>query len=138
MPLILRFKTFACLAPVFWALSAASFGQVPRFRHVFLVVEGNQSYTSVIRNPAMPYLNSLADRYGRATNYYANSTAEGSGQLHRSSIGNYFMLTTGELITSDDRFGGVVTDDNIVRELVAAGKTWKSYAESLPAVGYTD
>ncbi len=27
--------------------------------------------------------------------------------------------------------------DNVVRELTAAGKTWKSYAESLPSVGYT-
>ena len=47
MPLILRFKALACLAAVSLALGAASFGQVPRFRHVFLVVEGNQSYTSV-------------------------------------------------------------------------------------------
>jgi hypothetical protein len=27
--------------------------------------------------------------------------------------------------------------DNIVRELIAAGKKWKSYAESLPNAGYT-
>ncbi len=27
--------------------------------------------------------------------------------------------------------------DNVVRELLAAGKTWKSYAEDLPSVGYT-
>jgi len=29
-----------------------------------------------------------------------------------------------------------VSMDNVVRELVAAGKTWKAYAESLPSVGY--
>ena len=134
MPLILRFKTFACLAPVFWALGAASFAQVPRFRHVFLVVEGNQSYTSVIGNPAMPYLNSLADRYGRATNYYANS---------HPSIGNYFALTIGETFTNNNNpgfsgccEGGIVTGDNIVRELVAAGMTWKSYAEGFLGIEY--
>jgi acid phosphatase len=27
--------------------------------------------------------------------------------------------------------------DNVVHELIAAGKTWKSYAEDLPKVGYT-
>jgi acid phosphatase len=30
-----------------------------------------------------------------------------------------------------------VSADNLLRELIAAGKTWKSYAESLPSVGYT-
>ncbi len=30
-----------------------------------------------------------------------------------------------------------MTVDNVVRRLLAGGKTWKSYAEDLPAVGYT-
>lgn len=76
----------------------------------------------------MPYLNSLAKQYALATNYYAN--------VH-PSIGNYFMLTTGQLITTNDAFTGPVNVDNLVRELLAAGKTWRSYAESLPSVGYT-
>src|SRR6266700_4357754 len=76
----------------------------------------------------MPYLNRLADRYGLATQYYANT---------HPSIGNYFMLTVGDTVTNDDDFSGTVTRDNIVRRLVAAGKTWKSYAEDLPSVGYT-
>jgi phospholipase C len=76
----------------------------------------------------MPYLNRLANQYGLATQYYAN--------IH-PSIGNYFMLTTGKTTPSADNFVGTVSDDNVVRELIAAGKTWKSYAESLPSVGYT-
>lgn len=100
---------------------------VPRFGHVVLVVEENHSYSSVVGNSAMPYLNSLAQRYGLATNYFAN--------VHQS-IGNYFMLTTGQLVTVDDSFTGTVDADNLVRELVAAHKTWKSYAESLPSTGY--
>jgi hypothetical protein len=75
----------------------------------------------------MPYLNGLASQYGLATQYYAN--------VH-PSIGNYFMLTTGQIETTDDAFQGTVTDDNIVRELVKANKTWHSYAESLPSPGY--
>jgi acid phosphatase len=47
------------------------------------------------------------------------------------------MLTTGQLVTNDDTFSGTVSVDNLVRELLAAGKTWKAYAESLPSVGYT-
>jgi acid phosphatase len=101
---------------------------LPSFSRVFVVVEENQNYSSVIGSASMPYLNTLASRYGLATNYYAN--------VH-PSIGNYFWLTTGQTITSDSNFAGTVTEDNIVRQLLAAGKTWKSYAESLPSVGYT-
>ena len=103
-------------------------GSLPQFGHVVLVMEENHGYSDVIGNPAMPYLNSLATKYGLATQYYAN--------VH-PSIGNYLMLTTGQIITTNDSFTGTVSDDNIVRELLTAGKTWKSYAEGLPSVGYT-
>lgn len=96
--------------------------------HVFLVIEENHGYSAVIGSSSMPWLNSLASQFGLATNYYANS---------HPSIGNYFMLTTGQLVTTDDSFTGTVDVDNLARELIAAGKTWKSYAESLPSAGYT-
>ena len=100
----------------------------PRFGHVVIVVEENTDYASVRDGLWTPYLDSLASQYALATQYYANT---------HPSIGNYFMLTTGKIITTDDGFSGTVTDDNVVRELLAAGKTWKSYAEDLPSVGYT-
>jgi len=101
---------------------------VPQVGHVILLLEENHSYSTVIGNPAMPFLNSLATKGGLATNYFANS---------HPSIGNYFMLTTGQMITQDDTFTSTVDADNIVHEILASGKTWKSYAESLPSVGYT-
>jgi hypothetical protein len=101
---------------------------MPRFGHVFMVVEENHSYESVVGSASMPYLNGLANRYGLAINYYADT---------HPSIGNYFMMTTGQIITNDDNFSGTVSSDNIVRELTLAGKTWRTYAESLPSVGYT-
>lgn len=76
----------------------------------------------------MPYFNSLAKQYGLATDYYADA---------HPSIGNYFMLTAGQIETIDDSFSGTIGDDNIVRELVKAGKTWRSYAEAIPNAGYT-
>jgi len=103
-------------------------GTFPQFGHVVLVVEENHSYSEVIGSSAMPYLNSLASQYGLATQYFANT---------HPSIGSYFMLTTGQLVTNDDAFAGPVGVDNIVRDLFAAGKSWKSYAESIPSVGYT-
>jgi len=95
---------------------------------VVLVVEENHGYSDVIGNSAMPYLNDLATKNGLATQYFANT---------HPSLGNYFMLTAGQEITNDDGFTGIVDADNIVVELLAAGKTWKSYAESIPSIGFT-
>jgi len=101
--------------------------QIPNSNHVVVVLEENESYPAVIGSPSMPYLNSLAQQNALATQYYAN--------VH-PSIGNYFMLTAGQLVTNNDSLNTTVNVDNIVRHLLTAGKTWKSYAESLPAVGY--
>lgn len=101
---------------------------VPLFDRVFVVVAENQSFESVIGSSSMPYLNKLADRYGLAINFFGNT---------HPSIGDYFWLTTGQNITNDSNFSGTVSADNIVRQLNSAGKTWKSYAQSLPSVGYT-
>ena len=104
---------------------------VPVFAHVFIVVEENHSYGDVIGNTSMPYFNGLATSYGLATQYYADA---------HPSLPNYFELTAGEGLSitglEGDNFPGPVTQDNVVRALTAAGKTWKSYAESLPATGY--
>ncbi len=102
-----------------------------RFGHVFIVVEENANYSDVVASPSMPYLNALADKYGLATNYFANA---------HPSIPNYFELTTGQIVTLIDASTPQlfpVSADNVVRELLAAGKTWKSYPEDLPSAGYT-
>jgi hypothetical protein len=101
---------------------------VPASSHVFLLVEENHSYSSVIGSSSMPYLNSLASKYGLATQYYANT---------HPSIGNYFMMTAGQTITNNDGQCSTLTQDNVIRHLLTAGKTWKAYAESLPSIGYT-
>ena len=133
-------KTLFCSLVIFGAaLSAVSapltrgnvssaITTVPSSTHVFLLVEENHSYSSVIGSSSMPYLNSLASKYGLATQYYANT---------HPSIGNYFMLTAGAVITNNDSLCSTITNDNVVRHLLTAGRTWKSYAESLPSVGYT-
>ena len=100
----------------------------PLSSRVFLVVEENHSFSDVIGNSAMPYLNSLASQHSLGTQYFANA---------HPSLPNYFMLTVGRPETNNNDFTGTVSDDNVVRELVKANKTWRSYAESLPSTGYT-
>jgi hypothetical protein len=102
-----------------------------RFGHVFIVVEENANFGDVIANPALPYLNGLANQYALAANYFANA---------HPSIPNYFELTTGQILTLIDASTPrtfPVDSENVVRDLLAAGKSWKSYAEDIPSVGYT-
>lgn len=102
-------------------------GKVPVVAHVFVLVEENHAYSDVIGNSVMPFTNSLAKQNALATQYYAN---------RHNSLPNYFMLTVGDLVTTNDLFSGTVSADNVTRVLTAAGKTWKIYAESLPKAGY--
>jgi phosphatidylinositol-3-phosphatase len=100
------------------------------FGHVFILVEENANYTDVIGSSAMPYLNGLANQYGLATQFYADT---------HPSIGNYLMLTAGRVLTNDDSQtpqSFPVSVDNVVRELIASGNSWKQYAEAIPSVGY--
>ncbi len=119
---------FGCGAESFVAGQVAGASQtVPQVQHVAVVVLENTDYSDVIGSPNMPYLNSLLSKGALAANYYANS---------HPSIPNYFILTTGQAITNDDNFNGVVSTDSVIRELAASGKSWKVYAESIPSPGY--
>ena len=103
----------------------------PPLGHVVVVALENHSYSDVVGSSSMPFYNSLISRYGLAQNFFAN--------VH-GSFPDYAMVTSGELITANG--AGLPSDfplsiDNIERELIQAGKTWKVYAENLPSVGYT-
>src|SRR5207248_5535489 len=76
----------------------------------------------VMDNPVMPYTHSLAQQYSLATQYYAN---------RHNSLPNYFMLTVGDLVTTDDTFTGTVTADNVVRAITAAGKRSEEHTSEL-------
>jgi phosphatidylinositol-3-phosphatase len=107
--------------------SSAGSAIMPQVQHVAVVVLENTNYSDVIGSANMPYLNGLLTQGALAAQYFANA---------HPSIPNYFIMTTGQPITNDDTFSGIVTTDNVVRELNASSKSWKMYAESIPAQGY--
>src|SRR5450631_4881210 len=95
----------------------------PSSRHIVMVMEENQSYSTVVGNAgAWPNLNHLISVGALPTNYYANS---------HPSIGNYFMLTTGQILTTDDNSTTVWNVDNIARRMLASGVSFRVYAEGI-------
>jgi len=96
---------------------------MPTSQHVVLVMEENQSYTSVAGNmTAWPHLNALIKAGSLSSNYYADG---------HPSIPNYFMLTTGQPLTFDDTSTKVWDVDNIARRMLSAKVTFKVYAEGI-------
>src|SRR5260370_17701379 len=62
-------------------------------KHIVMVIEENHDFNQVAGS--MPYLNSLASQYSLLTEMYANT---------HPSIGNYFELATGNIITNDANY----------------------------------
>ena len=98
--------------------------------HVFLVVEENRSFSTVYHNQ-MPWLSALGDKYGIATNYFSDESG---------SLLDYLWLSSG---SGEQAFGCTgndcpqsVTDNNIFRQLIQAGRSWRVYADSLPSIGF--
>lgn len=98
--------------------------------HVFLVIEENHSFSTVYHNQ-MPWLSAAGDKYGIATNYFSDEQgslldylwlSSGSGELNFGCSGNGCKQT--------------ITGDNIFRQLISAGISWKLYADSLPKAGF--
>jgi len=102
--------------------------QVPRSKHVYIVAEENHSYETIVGSSNMPYLNSLLKKGALATQFYANQ---------HGSLENYFWVTAGQKITDNNSTTSVFNVDNIERHLLSHGRTFKSYAQSLPYAGYT-
>src|SRR5262245_22656084 len=132
MTMPLRYRSlFYAMAIILASHVGIAQTSTPQLGHVVIVAMENHSYNDVVGSSSMPYYNSLINQYGLAQNFYAN--------VH-GSFPDYAMVTTGELITASG--AGLPNDfplsiNNIERELIKAGKTWKVYAEGLPSVGYT-
>ncbi len=109
-------------------LVPSAFSQaLPSFGNVVIVVGENQNYSTSYNSSNMPYLTSLANTYGLGVNYYSDT---------HPSIGNYFNLATGNILTDDDSKtpqNFPVSLNNIALEVQNAGGTWKDYVENLPS-----
>ena len=121
---------------------------VPRYDHVFVILEENKNYEQILNVEAAPNIASLAQTYGDATRFY--------GETHPSE-GNYVALLGGDNfgIRDDDAFyckpgqrdancpnsaapgypDHTRSTPHLGDQLQRAGLTWKAYLEGLPAPG---
>ncbi|HLY13815.1 MAG TPA: alkaline phosphatase family protein [Candidatus Limnocylindrales bacterium] len=103
-------------------------GPVRRAAHVWLIMLENKEYTSLLGNPAAPYFNSLAARYGLATNYYATG---------HPSQPNYVALVAGSIagVTADTEYH--LNRASLFSQLADRGEPWRVYAQDVPTGCFT-
>ncbi|HLX46708.1 MAG TPA: alkaline phosphatase family protein [Streptosporangiaceae bacterium] len=102
--------------------------QIPVYSHIVVLIEENHSYSQIIRNPAAPYINSLAGRGALFTDSFG---------ITYPSEPNYLALFAGSTF-------GLTTDScphsfaaaNLGSELTAAGLSYSGYSEAMPSQGY--
>jgi acid phosphatase len=107
---------------------ATAAAPVPALDHIVVIVFENKESTSVFGNRAAPTFNAYARRYARLTRYY--------GVTH-PSLPNYLALVSGSTqgITTNCTTCSVDAQ-SLADTIEASGRTWKTYAEGLPAPGF--
>ncbi|HKT54061.1 MAG TPA: alkaline phosphatase family protein, partial [Caulobacteraceae bacterium] len=127
---------------------AADLEGVPRYAHIFVIVEENKDYAQIMDPASAPNIAGLARAYGDAAQFF--------GEVHPSEA-NYVAMLAGDTfgIHDDDAYyckpgdtrpycwGALAPGyvDHTVRarhlgdQLTAAGLSWKGYYETIPQPG---
>ena len=111
---------------------------LPVYDHVVIIVDENKGYDQIIGNPAADYINNILKKEG------ANFT-RAYAEEHLSE-GNYFWLFSGDnqdvgyldrIPSKWNNSAYPFTSANLGQQLIAKGLSFKGYAESLPAIGFS-
>lgn len=100
----------------------------PRLDHIFLIMLENHSQSSVIGDANAPYINSLAQQYATAANYF--------GVTHPSEPNYVAAISGSNWFINNDNPANRFDHTNLVDQLEANHDTWGAYMESMPSVGY--
>lgn len=109
------------------ARTAATAPAVPAYSHVVLVMLENHEQSQIIGSSNAPYLTYLARHGANFTNSY--------GVQHPSQP-NYLELFSGSNHgVNDDSCPHTFAANNLGHQLIASHRSFRTYAESLPAAG---
>jgi hypothetical protein len=94
--------------------------QPPVYSHVVVLMEENWSFHDFATSAQSPFLTGLAANCGTETDFHVAT---------HPSQPNYMAATSG----IPSKLGITTGADNVFSQVAAAGLTWKSYEESMPA-----
>jgi hypothetical protein len=106
--------------------------KLPAPDHIVIVIEENHDYSQIIESGNAPYITSLSkDPYSAN---FVNSYA-----VTHPSQPNYLDLFSGSnqgVNNNSHPRGAPFTTPNLASQLISAGKSYSTYAENLPGLGY--
>jgi phosphatidylinositol-3-phosphatase len=102
---------------------------VPPYKHIFVIIDENKNYATILNPVVAPNFSELAKTYGNATNFFA--------ETHPSEP-NYIALVSGETFGVTDDGYHTFDAPNLAQQLTKAEVTWKGYYESIPSPGSED
>jgi len=105
-----------------------SHGPTPRLDHIFVIMLENHSQSSVIGNVNAPFINSLAQQYAMASNYF--------GVTHPSEPNYVAAISGSNWFVNNDNPANRFDHTNLVDQLESNHKSWGAYMESMPSTGY--
>jgi len=117
-----------------WSASAnfttANSSTLPVPDHIVILIEENHGYSQIMGSSSAPYINALA------SDPMSTSFTQAYGIEHPSQP-NYLDLFSGgnQGMTNNNLPSSHFTTANLARELINAGKTFISYAQTLPSAG---
>jgi hypothetical protein len=101
---------------------------VPRFSHIAVIVFENKEFSTVIGSRKMPNFNRLAKDYTLLSQHYA---------IRHPSLPNYIAMIGGDTFGIDHTCVDCFINASNLPDLIeAAGLTWKTYQEHMPAPCY--
>ncbi len=101
---------------------------LPSIQHIFVIMLENHSQSSVIGDANAPFINSLAQSYATAANYY--------GVTHPSEPNYVAAISGSNWFVNNDNPANRFDHTNLVDQLEASHHTWGAYMESMPSAGY--
>jgi len=119
----------AALTAVVLILNGVGPAAVPRYDHIFVIVDENKDLNRIVGRSPAPAINAIALEYGYASHYDA---------VAHPSEPNYVALVGGDTfgIHDDGAFTTNAVDaPSVAAQLDAAHLTWKGYYEDIPAPG---
>ncbi len=121
---------------------------VPRYEHIFLIVEENHTADQIIGSGRAPNFDALAKEYGIASQFYAETHPSEPNYVAMLG-GDTFGITDDDAYyckphmdadgcedsESDDYVDHTIVGPSFADQLAARGLTWKGYFEDIPAPG---
>jgi hypothetical protein len=133
----------------------AADSDVQHLDHVFVIIEENESYSTLLTTAVAddPNIVAYAAKFGLATNYYGIAHPSEENYVAMNG-GNYFGITDDDDYTcpagpaspnttgchpsqGTDYPNHTIYGANLAQQLDDAGRSWKGYFQTLPSVGYT-